>query len=339
MLGLANRTKLRDRSRSMRRRAHDIGAWLRRRTDVAKEEAKAITAEMATIAEASLTEAKRVAANARRGLRNAGDAASGRARAKLADLELVIGRLDRVVAQTRGRLEGEMPGGSARLVSLHDPDARPIKKGRIGKPVEFGYLAQVLDNEDGVVVDHGVRIGNPPDGPLLVPAIGRVKALTGRAPRAVTADRGYGEAKVDTDLSSLGVRFVAIVRKGRQSAARQAAERRPRFRKLVKWRTGSEGSDLGPEAQLGLVPQLDGRPRRHRGLVRLRGFRAQQPEDQRSHRRQRADDGPTAPIESRRTATATGHRPGPSLLRRCHYRLSPSLGPSSRAKPAGKGPK
>ena len=80
MLGLANRTKLRDRSRSMRRRAHDIGAWLRRRTDVAKEEAKAITAEMATIAEASLTEAKKVAANARRGLRNAGDAASGRAR-------------------------------------------------------------------------------------------------------------------------------------------------------------------------------------------------------------------------------------------------------------------
>jgi IS5 family transposase len=45
--GLARRTKLRDRSRSMRRRAHDIGAWLRRRRDVAKDEAKAITAEMA----------------------------------------------------------------------------------------------------------------------------------------------------------------------------------------------------------------------------------------------------------------------------------------------------
>jgi IS5 family transposase len=41
--------------------------------------------------------------------------------------------------------------------------------------------------------------------------------------------------------TTLGVRFVAIVRKGRQSAARQALERRPRFRKLVKWRTGSEG--------------------------------------------------------------------------------------------------
>ena len=34
---------------------------------------------------------------------------------------------------------------------------------------------------------------------------------------------------------------MAIVRKGRQSAVRQAVERGPRFRKLIKWRTGSEG--------------------------------------------------------------------------------------------------
>ena len=125
-LGLANRTKVRDRSRSMRRRAHDIGAWLRRRTDVAKEEVKAITVEMATIAEAALSEAKKVAANARRGLRRAGDVASGRRRATVGELDTLIERLERIVAQTRLRLEGEMPEASARLVSLHDPDARPF---------------------------------------------------------------------------------------------------------------------------------------------------------------------------------------------------------------------
>jgi IS5 family transposase len=48
--GLATRTKARDRTRSVRRRAHAIGAWLRRRSDDAKDEAKALTAEMATIA-------------------------------------------------------------------------------------------------------------------------------------------------------------------------------------------------------------------------------------------------------------------------------------------------
>ena len=240
-LGLARRTKVRDRSCSVRRRAHDIGAWLRRRTDIAKEEVKAVTAEMAGIAEASLAEAKKVAANARRGIRRAGDQASGKARAKLAELEALIGRLDQVVAQTRSRLGGEMPEGATRLVSLHDPDARPIKKGRIGKPVEFGYLAQVVDNEDGVVADHSIEVGNPPDGPRLKAAVARVKAIAGRAPARVTADRGYGDAKVDADLHALGVKFVAIIRKGRQSAVRARTERSPRFRRLIKWRTGSEG--------------------------------------------------------------------------------------------------
>jgi IS5 family transposase len=34
-----------------------------------------------------------------------------------------------------------MPDGATRLVSLHDPGARPIRKGRIDRPVEFGYKA------------------------------------------------------------------------------------------------------------------------------------------------------------------------------------------------------
>ena len=94
-----------------------------------------------------------------------------------------------VVAQARSRLAGQMPDGATRLVSLHDPDARPIRKGRIDRPVEFGYKAQVLDNDNGVVVDYTVEYGAVPDGPQLVPAIMRVARRTGRMPPTVTADR------------------------------------------------------------------------------------------------------------------------------------------------------
>ncbi len=125
-------------------------------------------------------------------------------------------------------------------MSLHDPDARPIAKGRLGRPVEFGYKAQVVDNVDGIVVDHGVHVGNPPDAPMLVPAVARILARFGRAPRAVTADRGYGEAAVDASLQALGVNRVVIPRKGRPGAARQHVQRARSFTKLVKWRTGSE---------------------------------------------------------------------------------------------------
>jgi len=83
--------------------------------------------------------------------------------------------------------------------------------------------------------------GNPPDAPMLAPAIGRIKKRLSKVPKAATADRGYGEAKVDAELHELGVQHVAIPRKGRPGAARRAVESSRRFRKLVKWRTGSEG--------------------------------------------------------------------------------------------------
>ena len=97
-----------------------------------------------------------------------------------------------MVDQTRSRLAGVMPDSATRIVSFHDVDARPIRKGRLGKSVEFGYKTQVVDNADGIILDHIVEIGNPADAPQLAPAIARITERAGRVPTAVTADRGYG---------------------------------------------------------------------------------------------------------------------------------------------------
>jgi IS5 family transposase len=159
----------------------------------------------------------------------------------LDELAVTIGRTAQIVAQTRTRLAGQVPDGATRLVSLHDPDARPIRKGRIDKPVEFGYKAQVADNDDGVILDYSVEYGAAPDAPQLVPAVQRIRRRAGRMPRAVTADRGYGEPAVERDLQTLGVRTVAIPRKAKTSPARKNIEHSRSFHRLVKWRTGSEG--------------------------------------------------------------------------------------------------
>jgi transposase, IS5 family len=239
--GLATNTTTRDRTRTVRVRARSIAANLRRRTDQAKDEVRAINADLVRVAEQAVTEALAVVRNARRKLRRAGAGVSGRTRAAVEQLARTAERVAKVAEQTRQRLAGSTPDGAGRLVSLHDPDARPIAKGRLGKPVEFGYKAQVVDNEDGVVLDHNVEAGNPPDAPMLAPAVERIRRRTGTPPKAVTADRGYGEAAVERQLESLGVRTVALPTKGKPSAARRAHERRRSFQRLVKWRTGSEG--------------------------------------------------------------------------------------------------
>lgn len=243
--GGATRTRSRDRRRSAGRRARSISAKLKLRGEQQRDAAQAavrrITGELAGIAEQVMGEAAAVIRNAGRALRTATGQRKGRLHRAVNDLRTLMGHTERVVAQTRSRLAGVMPESASRLVSLHDVDARPIRKGRLGKPVEFGYKAQILDNADGVILDHNVEIGNPADAPQLVPAIARIAARAGRPPRAVTADRGYGEAAVERDLHDLGVRNVAIPRKSKPTAARREFEHRRAFRDKVKWRTGSEG--------------------------------------------------------------------------------------------------
>jgi transposase, IS5 family len=259
--GGATRTRLRDRSRAAGKRAHEIAAKLRTRSAAGREQAQAtvrrVTGQLAEPAATAADEAQRLLVNAKQALRRAQakadelrergerDTAAGRRRGRLAravnDLTGLLDATRQIVAQTRQRVAGHTPDGASRRVSLHDGDARPIAKGRLGRPVEFGHKAQMVDNDDGVVLDHAVEQGNPPDAPQLAPAVERVKKRTGRTPRTVTADRGYGEASVDKQLTDLGVTNVVIPRKGKPSEARRAEEHRKAFRRTVKWRTGCEG--------------------------------------------------------------------------------------------------
>ena len=240
-MGFATRTAMADKTRTVRSRARSINANLRRRTDDKLAEVRRINLDLAGIAE-------RVAAAGRRGgAQRAPHAARRRCPGVGPDScgDRRVGtdrRVDpQVAAQTRQRLAGDDtgrgdPGGVA--ARRRCP---PDRQGPLGKPVEFGYKAQLVDNEDGVIVDHNIEAGNPPDAPMLAPAIRRIKKRTGRAPRAVTADRGYGEHGVENDLRDAGVRYVVLPTKGRPNAARRVVENRRAFRKMVRWRTGCEG--------------------------------------------------------------------------------------------------
>ncbi len=244
--GGAAGTAVTDRRRAAGRRVREIAGKLRSRGKLSREETtraiRRVTGELAVLADKTAAQAAAVLRNGRRALPRAlGGRVRGRLRRALDELAVIIGRTATIVAQTRARLAGQMPDSATRLISLHDPDARPIRKGRIDRPVEFGYKAQVTDNDDGIVLDYSVEYGAAPDGPQLAPAIKRVARRTGCVPLAVTADRGYGQPAVERDLQELGVRTVAIPRQARTSPARRTIEHSRGFRTLVKWRTGCEG--------------------------------------------------------------------------------------------------
>jgi transposase, IS5 family len=188
---------------------------------------------------AAARDAGAVVRNARRSLCRAGAQALRKLRRLVDDLAVTVENR-RVIAQTGSRFDGVMPEGGSRLISLPDGEARPIRKGGAASRSSSATKTQVVDNADGVILDHNVEIGAPPDAPMLAPAIARVIRRTVKTPRAVTADRGHGYRQVDDDLRHLGVAKVVIPRNGQPAAARRAHEHQRPFRRLIKWRTGSE---------------------------------------------------------------------------------------------------
>jgi IS5 family transposase len=235
--GAASRTRFRDRGRAAGRRLKQISRSLRRRTGQAQVEVDRLTAQVAGIARRALGQAERVVGNTRRA--RGQQPSDGQLRRLLERLEETTTLTRRLLDQTSQRLAGQRVIGD-RLVSLADPDARPIRKGKPGRATEFGYTVLLAEDERGFIAAHQTHKGNPADATLLVGAVHRVIAVTGRPPGTVVGDRGFGTAANDQAMAALGVKRVGLQRTGTPGKARRAWEQTRRFRRLRNWRVGIE---------------------------------------------------------------------------------------------------
>jgi IS5 family transposase len=227
--------RVRDRSRAMGRKLRAITRTIRRRSGEAKAEVLALTEQTGELLERSVTEARRLAAVARRKARGRGAAAKLKA---AASLEEMADRCEKVARQIRQRVAGEPI--KDRLVSLFDPDARPIRKGKIGKPNEFGYvtqLAEVTENTRrgarGLVLPSSNAPGNPQEVVLFPKTVAELKRL-GISPLEVALDGGFQPGPTNSELADLAPKTVYIA--GRQEPASKHTKRR-----LARYRTGEEG--------------------------------------------------------------------------------------------------
>ena len=145
----------------------------------------------------------------------------------------------RLVEQTTQVLGGN-PHVKNRVVSIFDREARPIRKGKLKTPTEFGRTVRVDQSEDGYITGYAVHIGSPGDSTQVAPAVEHHRAVFGQAPEQLTADRGMGCPSNDRKLAKLGVRDICLPQPGPLSDARKALEKEPTFAELKKWRAGVE---------------------------------------------------------------------------------------------------
>jgi IS5 family transposase len=155
-------------------------------------------------------------------------------------LEATLGLTDRVADQSEERLDGGKP--TDRIVSLADPGARPIVKGKLDKPVEFGRTGQVTQDESGYFTQFGVHNGNPGDVTLLPGILDEHESQFPGALKALAADMGFSSEGNRKALVARGVSKIGMAWRGKAPPHIQTKQGRPWFRKLMAFRAGIEGS-------------------------------------------------------------------------------------------------
>jgi len=162
----------------------------------------------------------------------------GKNKAKLADQIAVS---EQILQQTKQRLKG-VKSIPHRIVSLHDPDVRPIRKGKLDKPTEFGRTLQLTQDEAGIILDYDIHVGNPSDKTQALPLVKRYKRTFRKTPKAVAMDKGYYSADNINDLHRLGIPKVCIPKIGRLNGREQRKQRSKWFRELRRFRIGIEAA-------------------------------------------------------------------------------------------------
>lgn len=118
---------------------------------------------------------------------------------------------ERVEEENGEEAEGERNSkktGKYKKVCTTDPDATMATNGR-NRRLEAAYKQHTaVDDQSGVILDVHITTGEENEGSELLPAIGRIEAVTGVPAETVTADAGYAYAKVYARLEEKNIEAV-----------------------------------------------------------------------------------------------------------------------------------
>lgn len=238
---MAATVRFRSSTRAAKKRLLEIAKVLRRRTGYAWAEVDQVTAKIAVIGRRVARQAGKVLSQAKAELSEAGVQCAAGVERLVDRLERGVALLGRAVAQAKQVVAGNRHVAD-RLVSVFDPDARPIRRGRLKEPTEFGYKVALQEVENGIVSGCELAQGNPPDEKLLPAAVKRHERQFGRPPRNLPP----------TVASPTGARKGSLRCEGSSTcASRTEATRVPPARCLSDrhgsdaWRGGGQGARAG----------------------------------------------------------------------------------------------
>jgi len=234
--------KMRNRQRSVGRRLIEIGRASRGRGPQMQKKLEQGYRKLLGSTGQVVAQAKRFSQEIGQGVKRSSDVWQ---QAALEDpkkeIDTMLPPVQQVVRQTRARIFQGITNSAGKIVSLFEHTTEIIRKGKPGKPTEFGKMIKVQEAENLIIVAYEVYDQRPADSKLLLPAIEQHQQRLGVVPRVAAGDAGFFSAANETAAQKLGVAQVAVPFLGTQSAQRRKRQKERWFRQAQKWRIGCEG--------------------------------------------------------------------------------------------------
>ena len=235
-------TQLRDRTRSVGRRLREIGRASRSRGQQANEKLQQGYGKLLDATSRVVAQAERFSEEIAAGVkRSAGVFEQAALEGLRKELDTMVPRVRQVIRQTRQRIFQGITDSADKIVSIFEPDTEIIRKGKAGKPTEFGKLVKIQEAENQIITSYEVYDQRPSDSHLLVPALEEHQRQLGRVPRTAAADAGFYSARNEAAAQQMGVEQVAVPNWSTKSEERKRHQKKRWFRNAQKWRTGGEG--------------------------------------------------------------------------------------------------
>jgi transposase, IS5 family len=225
----------RNRIRSVRRLARQVGEAMRKRGETAQEQGMQAYHKLVKATQQTIKQAQRVLP--------ALQAATDEGAEELsAILETFIPRAEQVVSQAVRRVfQGEKVPAGEKIVSLFEPHTAIIRRDKARKPTEYGHKVWLDEVDGGLVTRWQVLEGNPNDDQQWIPSLEHHIECFGKPPHQMSADRGVHSANNEQIARDQGVKRVVLPQPGRKSEARKQHEKQHWFQQGRKWHAGVEG--------------------------------------------------------------------------------------------------
>jgi IS5 family transposase len=233
---------LRDRRRSVTRRLWEIGRIARSKGAQRQEKLTRAYQQLVASTSRVVGQAKRFSQQIAAGVKRAATVVQQAALDGLRGaLDTFVPRVQQVMRQTRARILGGDTHVEDKLLSLFEPSTEVIRKGKAGKPNEFGKMVKLQEAEHQIITDYVVYEKRPSDSDVLIPALDAQTQTLGRVPRLVAGDAAFYSGANEAAAHAKGVTRVCIPNRSTKSAERKREQKKRWFKNGQKWRTGCEG--------------------------------------------------------------------------------------------------